>query len=125
MNILKGLMILLCTEIILFCMFGSFILSYFHCFATLMMLNFLLLTLFCRLEGSLIVKIFTLSIGNILAVSINWLFSTLTITVYEFFRFPFSGIINIGYPILSIMWIVPFWSLSLTLLAQTKTIKGF
>jgi len=119
-DILKALMLIICAETIVLCLGGSYLSNNFHSFLALVILNFFFITILYPLKGSSIAKAGMLNVGNLLGVSINSLFYFFTTAINNHFSVPLSTLINMGYPILTLMWIVPFWSLSLTLLSPTK-----
>jgi hypothetical protein len=120
LDILKSLMLIICAETIILCSGGAYLSNNFHCLLTLLILNFFFITILYPLKGNSFTKAGMLSIGNLLGVSINSLYYFFIITINNYFSVPLNILINIGYPILTLMWIVPFWSLTLTLLTAVK-----
>ncbi|HSQ49025.1 MAG TPA: hypothetical protein VLL96_05010 [Candidatus Deferrimicrobiaceae bacterium] len=64
-----------------------------------------------------------LIVGNFIALTLNVLFFNFAKSIDAFFGLPTSALLTIVYPILNLMWIVPFWSLTLSLLSKTSTGK--
>jgi hypothetical protein len=85
----------------------------------LVVFNFIFVSLVFSLNGSLAKKVLLLSTGNIVGVLWASLFSTF---VYVLTRF--GAVFNVLYlilgPFVNLVWIVTFFSLSLTVLATDK-----
>lgn len=68
-----------------------------------------------------------LTAGNLLGLFWNLLFYYLSLAGHEYLGVTFNAIFTMIYPILSLVWIVPFWSLSLSFLPKLppqKTIEA-
>jgi hypothetical protein len=59
--------------------------------------------------------------GNIIGLLWNYLFSMLVATVANYFGKFFDTVYIILNPFVNLIWIVSFWSISLTVLANSKT----
>jgi len=90
---------------------------------TLIMFNFLFLSLTFPLNATLTRKLCMLLIGNIIGVIWNYLFSLFAGTVATYFGESFNVLYIILNPFLNLIWIVSFWSISLTVLANSKNRK--
>jgi hypothetical protein len=87
---------------------------------TLFTFNLLFLLILMPLKGSLARKIAILFLGNIL--SLIW--STLFYLFVHLIARQIDGIFNASYvilsPLLNVLWVVAFWSTSLSFLAETE-----
>lgn len=87
---------------------------------TLLTFNFLFLLILVPLKGSLERKVTILLLGNIL----SFIWSTLFYSFVHLAVVHVGGVLNALYIILSsllnILWVVAFWSTSLTFLAETE-----
>lgn len=90
----------------------------------LMIFNFLFISLVFPLRGKLVKKIMLLLLGNIIGFLWNNIFSLFAYTAVHYLGESF----NIGYlilnPLLNLFWIVSFWSISLSFLANSRNRQG-
>lgn len=86
--------------------------------------NFLFVSLTFPLNGTLTRKLSMLLIGNIVGFLWNYLFSLFSYNVAHYFGDFFNTLYIILNPFVNLLWIVSFWSLSLTILANSKTKAG-
>jgi hypothetical protein len=84
--------------------------------ATLLIFNFLFVSLTFQLNGSLNRKLGMLALGNIIGLFWNLVLYFFAIAGAAFFGETFNVFYTVFYPFLSFMWIVSFWSLSLAVL---------
>jgi len=89
----------------------------------LIIFNFLFVSLTFPLDGTLTRKIFMLLIGNIIGLFWNYLFSLLAYTVAYYLGESFNTLYIILSPFVNLIWIVSFWSISLTVLTNSKDKK--
>lgn len=89
----------------------------------LIIFNFLFVSLTFPLDGTLTRKIFMLLIGNIIGLFWNYLFSLFAYTVAYYLGESFNTLYIILSPLVNLIWIVSFWSISLTALANSKDKK--
>jgi hypothetical protein len=89
----------------------------------LMAFNFLFVSLTFPLNGSLATKVSLLSIGNIIGVLWVFLFSMFVHAVTGYLGAAVSALYLILGPFVNLVWIVTFYSLSLTVLANAKNKK--
>jgi len=90
---------------------------------TLVIFNCLFVSLTFPLVGALPTKIFMLLIGNIIGLSWNYLFSLFAYTVAYYLGQSFATLYIISSPFVNLLWIVSFWSISLTALGNSKDRK--
>jgi len=86
----------------------------------LIIFNFLFILLTFPLGGKLTMKLLMLLIGNIIGLLWNSLFSSFTHILAYHFGEIFSNLYIITNPFLNLVWIVSFWSITLTALAKSE-----
>ena len=86
----------------------------------LIIFNFLFVSLIFPLNGTLTRKLSMLLAGNIIGLLWNYLFSMLVATVANYFGKFFNTVYIILNPFVNLIWIVSFWSISLTVLVNSK-----
>jgi hypothetical protein len=74
------------------------------------------------LRGSLTRKILLLSLGNVTGALWSYLFSSFAILITYYIGDVFNVIYMILYPFVNLMWIVSFWSVSLTFIAAKEKV---
>ena len=89
----------------------------------LIIFNCLFVSLTFPLNGTLTRKISMLLIGNIIGLFWNYLFSLFAYTVAYYLGESFNTLYIILSPFINLIWIVSFWSISLTALANSKDKK--
>ena len=89
----------------------------------LIIFNFLFVSLTFPLDGTLTRKLSMLLIGNIIGLFWNYLFSLFAYTVAYYLGESFNILYIILSPLVNLIWIVSFWSISLTVLANSKDKK--
>jgi len=90
----------------------------------LIIFNFLFISLIFPLNGTLTRKLCMLLIGNIIGLLWNYIFSLFAVTVANHFGTFFNALYMILNPFLNLIWVVSFWSMSLTSLANSKNRKA-
>ena len=68
-------------------------------------------------------KLGLLAAGNALGLFCNFIFISFSIVGVEYFGQVFNVFYALSYPILNTLWMVTFWSLSLTVLPKTANLK--
>jgi len=91
---------------------------------TLAFFNLLFASLIFQLHGSQSRKMGMLTIGNIVGFFWNLVFFYFSSAGTAFFGSAFSAFYTIAYPLLNLMWIVPFWSLTLSFLAKPPNLSA-
>jgi hypothetical protein len=89
----------------------------------LIIFNFLFVSLTFPLNGTLKKKLVMLFVGNAIGLFWNYLFSLFAHSVTNQLGEFFNTLYIILSPFLNLVWIVSFWSLSLTALANSKNEK--
>ena len=119
MKIHQTLTAILLTIAIALCLTASYKLINLASTITLLIFNLLFITLIFQLKGALTKKGFILVAGNILGFLCNLLFFNLSyagLTYFQPFDKEFNALYTLLFPFLNLLWIVPFWSFSLSLL---------
>jgi hypothetical protein len=86
----------------------------------LIIFNFLFVSLIFPLNGTLTRKLLMLLGGNVIGLIWNYLFSMLIATAAAYFGSFFDSLYLILNPFVNLIWIVSFWSMSLTILTNLK-----
>ena len=89
----------------------------------LVIFNFLFVSLTFPLDGALTRKISMLLIGNVVGLFWNYLFFSFAYTVAYYLGGFFNTLYIILSPFVNLVWIVSFWSISLTALTNSKDEK--
>jgi hypothetical protein len=90
----------------------------------LMIFNFLFISLVFPLKGKLVKKMMLLFVGNIVGLLWNNIFSLFAYTAVHCFGEVFNIWYAILNPLLNLVWIVSFWSMSLSFLASSRDNKS-
>ena len=121
MKALKYVGTVLFIEAIIICNLASFHLinplsAAIQSFAILLVFNILFTSLFFQLNGRLNNKLLLLVFGNFIGLCWNFILNSFIITGTTIFGSTFNNISLVFFPFLSSLWIVSFWSLSITVL---------
>jgi len=122
-KIINRIAIVLLVEIIILCLIASFRYVNIQSTITLIIYNLFFASLFFQLNGSSTLKVAILTTGNIVGVFWNLFFYYFSLIGCEYFGLSFNAIFTLTYPILNLIWIVPFWSLSLSFLPELQVPK--
>jgi hypothetical protein len=106
--------------IVALCLISSSLFINTESLITLLVFDFLFLTLTFRLWGTLIGKLGLLALGNAVGLFCNLVFYSIHIVGVAFFGDGFNVFYAISYPILNLLWVVSFWSLSLAALPKPQ-----
>ena len=118
------LVLVLFFEIIALCLIVSFRFVNIETVIILLIFNFLFTSLIFQLDGALNRKLGMLALGNIIGLFWNFIFHSFAVVGVVYFGEIFGAFYTIFYPLLSFMWIVSFWSLSLTVLPNPKNMHA-
>ena len=108
----------LSIEAITLCLILSFTLINIAATITLLIFNLFFLPLTIHLNGKPHTKLGILAVGNITGLLWNFILHHFAIAGNAFFGNPFNLAYTVSYPFLNFMWVVAFWSLSLTVLSK-------
>ena len=118
------LVLVLFFEIIALCLIVSFRFVNIETVIILMIFNFLFTSLIFQLNGTLNRKLGMLALGNIIGLFWNFLFNSFAVVGVVYFGEIFGAFYTIFYPLLNLMWIVSFWSLSLAALPHSQNMHA-
>lgn len=107
-------------EAIVLCLITSFRFINIESTVTLLIFNLVFLSLTFQLNGALNRKLGMLALGNIIGLFWNFLLYFFAIAGAMFFGEIFNVFYAVFYPLLNFMWIVSFWSLTLSVLPNPK-----
>jgi hypothetical protein len=122
-KILNFLSVSLCVTIIILCFSATYRFVDLQTgtvtvIAILLVFNLFFVSLFFQLNASIIVKFSMLVFGDVLGFFRNLFFHDFSLMGFADFGAGFNAVFAIIYPILNLLWIVPFWSWSLSLLPK-------
>ncbi len=86
----------------------------------LLVFNILFICMFFPLDGSLKRKMAILATGNIFCLILNMLFSMFAVILDASMGDFSKALFAVLSPLFNLLWIVSFWSVSLTFLARSK-----
>jgi len=109
-------------EVIVLCLITSFRFINIESTVTLLIFNLLFFSLTFQLNGSLNRKLGMLALGNIIGLFWNFFLYFFATAGAMFFGEIFNVLYAVFYPLLNFMWIVSFWSLSLSVLPNPKSV---
>jgi hypothetical protein len=109
---------ILFVELIILCLALSFLLINVETTIMLLIFNFLFVSFTYQLNGTYTRKTGLLAVGNVLGLFCNFIFVSLSTLGSANLGQAFSVFYAISYPIVNTLWIVTFWSLSLTALPK-------
>jgi hypothetical protein len=115
---IQSLALVLFVLVIILCFLTSYRRLDLQSTITLLIFNLFFVSLFFQLNGSPTLKMGTLTAGNILGLFWNLVFQYISAAGIAYFGLAFNVFFAIIYPVLNLMWIVPFWSLSLSFLPK-------
>ena len=122
MKILNRAATVFLLMVIFLCLSASFRLINFQTTVTLLIFNVIFFSLIFQLNGSVLNKALVLAIGNIAGLLLNLIFYNFSMVDHEYFGITFNVFYTLIYPFFNLMWIVPFWSLSLGFLPNKQPI---
>jgi len=91
---------------------------------TLLIFNILLVPIFFQLGGTTFKKIFMITAGNLVGLFSNIIFYYFSFFGGLHFGTTFNSFLSWIYPFFNLMWIVPFWALSLGFLLNPARAIG-
>jgi hypothetical protein len=89
----------------------------------LMVFDFLFVSLVFPLDGPFVKKIGLLLIGNVIGLLWNSVFLSFSYVAACYFGGFLNALYMILNPLLNLIWVVSFWSISLSVLVSSKTVK--
>lgn len=125
-SITNGLFLFFLMQLIALCLIASLSFINLESTLTLLLFSFLFASLTFQLNGTMSRKLSLLALGNFVGLFWNFVFSKFALTGAEYFATfnataIFDAFYTIFYPVLTLMWVVPFWSLSLSALPKIQS----
>jgi len=102
------------------CIAASYHFIDFNSVATLLVFDFLFLTLTFYLRGTSVQKLGLLALGNLVGFACNVVFYAFQVVGIAYFGGEFNVVYLIAYPMLNLLWVVLVWSISLAALPKPK-----
>jgi hypothetical protein len=124
MKIHEVLLAILLSIAITVCLIASYRLTNIASTITLIIFNALFISLIFQLKGVLIKKFFILAVGNLLGFFCNLVFFNFSyagLNYFDGFQHEFNAFYTLIFPFLTLLWMVPFWSFSLSFLMEHNT----
>ena len=122
-SVVRRLVTGLFLEAIVLCLLLSFSLINLATTIVLLIFNLFFLSITIHLNGTTNKKLGVLALGNITGLLWNLVLQYFDIAGAAFFGETFNIFFTIAYPFLNFMWIVSFWSLSLTVLPKPANVQ--
>ncbi len=116
-----GLLRFFFLQLVALCIAASYVFLNLQATLTLVIFNFLFGTLTFQLDGSSPRKLCMLAAGNFVGLFWNFVFFYFAMAGAAWLGGSFDAFYTVAYPILNLLWIVPFWSLGLGLLPRMQT----
>ena len=116
------LLVLFFLQLIVLSLMASYRFISFESTITLAIFNFLFASLIFQLNGTTSRKFGLLAAGNFVGLFWNFVFLYFSFAGVTYFGNVFNAFYTIIYPFLNLMWIVPFWALSLSALPRMRMV---
>lgn len=117
------LLVLFFLQLIVLSLMASYRFISFESTITLAIFNFLFASLIFQLNGTTSRKLGLLAAGNFVGLFWNFVFLYFSFAGTTYFGNVFNAFYIIIYPFLNLMWIVPFWALSLSALPRMHMVN--
>lgn len=111
-------------EVTLLCLIASYSFINDESMITLLIFDVLFVSLAFQLNGTLTRKLSLLAAGTALGLFCNLTFVSFSVAGVEYFGQAFNVFYGISFPVLNTLWIVTFWSLTLTALPKPANTKN-
>ena len=121
-SIVKWLFHFSLLQIIALCLLASFRFVSLESTITLVVFNFFFASIIFLLNGSVNRKLGMLSIGNVIGLLWNMIFHYFSLVGTFYFGNGFEAFYTITFPLLNLMWVVPFWSVSMGFLPKSQNV---
>jgi hypothetical protein len=120
----KRLFFIFLVEVIALCLLACLRFINLESTITLLVFNFLFASLIFQLNGTAKRKLSLLAAGNVAGLFWNFVFYYFSSAGTLVFGKSFDPVYTVVYPLLNLMWVVPFWSFSLVFLPRMKIVKA-
>jgi len=126
MKIFDALVAILCLEAIVLCLLIAAFRVNLQSLVTLLIFNGFFASITFQFHGSLVKKIGLLTLGNYTGLFWNLVFNYFSVSAVQAAADPFQlqlfkTCYTVFFPFLNTLWVISFWSLSLTAFRQPKT----
>jgi hypothetical protein len=91
---------------------------------TLIFFNIFYASLVFQLKSALTKKALAVLLGNLVGIACNYFFYNLSYAGLNYFGPAYNAIDVLILPFLNLMWIVPFWSFSLSFLTEENNLRN-
>jgi hypothetical protein len=118
----KALLIILLFGVITFCPIASFRFIEIESTITLLIFSFLFGSITFQLNGAVSRKLGLLAVGNIFGLFWNFIFDYFASAASLIFGEIFDAFYLMVFPLLNMLWIVSFWSLSMAYLSRIQSV---
>ena len=119
-SIVKWLFPFSLLQIVALCLLASFRFVSLESTITLVVFNFFFASIIFLLNGTINRKLGILAIGNVVGFFWNLVFNYFSVVGTFYFGKSFEAFYTITYPLLNLMWVVPFWSVSMGFLPKPR-----
>jgi hypothetical protein len=116
-SVVRYLIFVAFLEAVVLCLVFSFRFISVGSTITLLVFDFLFVSLIFQLNGSWNRKFLLLTLGNMVGLFWNFVFSLFSVAGMAVFGEMFGVFYSVIFPFLNLLWIVSFWSLSLSALS--------
>jgi len=119
-SVIKWLFSISLFEVVVLCLIVSFQFINLESTITLFVFNFFFASLIFLLNGTVNKKLGMLAVGNVVGLFWNMAFHYFSSAGTLYFGETFEVLYTVTYPMLNLMWVVPFFSLSLCFLPKPQ-----
>ena len=112
-SIAKWLFSFSLLQIVVLCLLVSFRFVSLESTITLSVFNFFFASIIFLLNGTVNRKLGILALGNVVGLLWNMIFHYFSLVGTFYFGKAFEAFYTVTYPLLNLMWVVPFWSVSI------------
>jgi hypothetical protein len=119
-SLIKWLFSFSLLQIIVLCLFASFRFVSLESTITLCVFNFFFASIIFLLNGTVNRKLGTLAMGNVVGLFWNMIFHYFSLVGTFYFGGAFQAFYTVTFPLLNLMWVVPFWSVSISFLPKPQ-----
>jgi hypothetical protein len=120
LKIHKALLTILIAVVVALSLIASYRLMSIESTITLLIFNFLFISLIFQLKGTLAKKTLILATGNLVGFLCNFVFFNFSYAGLNLFGEQFKVVYTFLFPFLNLFWIVPFWSFSLSFFVDSN-----
>jgi len=119
-SIAKWLFSLSLLQIVALCLLASFRFVSLESTLTLVVFNVFFASIIFLLNGGINKKLGIIAVGNVVGFFWNLIFNYFSLVGTFYFGKGFEAFYTITFPLLNLMWVVPFWSVSLGVLPKPR-----